>query len=56
MSELSKKSWRDLNGSANGTYGEVKGNTYLPPDEKCSLVDSGTYNSDKLNSSTQRDK
>lgn len=55
MSELGKKGWREMSGSENNRYGEVKGENYLSPDEKCSLVGSGgNYNPDNWSSSSQQ--
>lgn len=54
MSELGKKGWREISGSENNRYGEVGGDNYLSPDEKCSLVGSGGYNPDNWSSSSQQ--
>lgn len=54
VSELGKKGWREISGSEIYNYGEVRGDNYHSPDEKCSLVGSGGYNQDNWSSSSQQ--
>lgn len=55
VSELGKKGWKEISGSENNSYGEVRGDNYLSPDEKCSLVGTGGYNhQDNWSSSSQQ--
>lgn len=56
MSELGKRGWKEISGSENNSYGEVRGDNYQSPGEKCSLVGSGSgnYSQDNWSSSSQQ--